>query len=370
MIHQKISSKQMVLFMYPAILATSVLGVPSVTMKYAGHDMWLSPLWASIMGLLAIFVAFQLNVKFPGQSMIQCSTTVLGRVGGKLFGLLYMFYLPHLSGLILREYGEFILSTVLHHTPLFVVMGSLMLFCAMNVKSGIQVIARSSQILIVMASFFLFFILILLIPDMNPGELLPFAEKGLKPSIIGAIAPAGWFSEYILVSFFLPSLSDRPKALKVTLVSLVVVSITMVAINLSCLLLFGDLTDTFVYPVMIAARYISYADFFQHIESLIVAIWISGIFVKVSLFLYVHAVATAQWLNIEDYRPLVFPLAVLTVVYSFWVVSNQTEVGALLGAGGNFYTLTMLIFLPGLLWAVAVIRKRGSAGKKEKGSSL
>ncbi|WP_079412435.1 GerAB/ArcD/ProY family transporter [Paenibacillus ferrarius] len=364
MIPQKISSKQMAVFMYPAILATSILGVPSITMKFAGHDMWLSPIYASIFGFLAILIAFRLNVKFPGQSLIQCSTIVLGKVGGKIFGLIYMFYLPHLCGIVLREYGEFILSTILHHTPLFVVMGSLMLFCAMNVKSGIQVIARSSQILIVMAWLLLFFILVLLIPEMDPSELLPFAEKGLKPSIIGAIAPAAWFSEYIFVSFFLPSISDCSKAFKVTLLSLVVVSITMVAINLSCLMLLGDLTDTFVYPVMIAARYISYADFFQHIESLIVAIWIFGIFVKVSLFLYIHAVATAQWLNINDYRPLVFPLSFLTVAYSYWVVSNQSEMGTLLGAGGNIYTLTLLIVLPGLLWAVAVIRKQGIKGKE------
>lgn len=364
MIHQKISSKQMAVFMFPAIMATAILGVPSITMKFGGHDMWLSPIWASVVGFMAILVAYRLNLKFPDQSMIQSSTVILGKIGGKIFGLLYMFYLPHLSGLILREYGEFILSTVLHRTPLFVVMGTLMFFCAVNVKSGIQVIARSSYILILLAWLLLFFVLILLIPELDPGELLPFAEKGLQPSIIGAIAPAGWFSEYIIISFFLPSLSDRPKAFKLTLVSLCIVSITMIAINLSCLMLLGDLTDTFMYPVMIAARYISYADFFQHIESLIVAIWILGIFVKVSLFLYVHALATAQWLNISDYRPLVFPLAFLTVAYGFWVVANQTEVGALLGASGNLYTITLLLILPALLWAVSVIRRQG------KGSSV
>ncbi|MCU6797721.1 spore germination protein [Paenibacillus sp. WQ 127069] len=353
----KISSMQMAIFMYPAILATSVLGVPSITMKFAGHDMWLSPIWASTMGLVAIMIAFRLNHGFSGQSMIECSTKILGNIGGKLFGLLYMFYLPHLSGIILREYGEFVLSTVLHHTPLFVVMGSLLLLCAVNVRSGIQVIARSSQILIVLTVLLLSFILILLIPEMNPSEILPFAEKGLKPSLLGAIAPAGWFAEYILISFFLPNVSDRSKALKASLLSVVFVTLTMVAINLSCLMLFGDLTDTFLYPVMIAARYINYADFLQHLEAFIVAIWVTGIFVKVSLFLYVHALATAQWLNMDDYRPLVFPLAFLTLVYAFWVVSDQAEVSALLGAGGNIYTICMLVFLPGLLWAVAGLKK-------------
>lgn len=66
--------------------------------------------------------------------------------------------------------------------------------------------------------------------------------------------------------------------------SLVFTTTAMTVTNLFCLFLIGDLTDTFVFPVMIAARYITIADFLQHIESLIIAIWIFGIFVKISVF--------------------------------------------------------------------------------------
>jgi spore germination protein KB len=148
------------------------------------------------------------------------------------------------------------------------------------------------------------------------------------------------------------------------MISLAVTTITMVAVNISCLLLFGDVTDRFVFPFMIATRYISYADFLQHIEALIIAIWITGIFMKISVLHYIHALTVAQWLNLKDYRPLVFPLAFLTVAYSFWVISSQSEIGSLLGSIGNLYTLFSLVFLPGMLLLVASIRNSRASGHR------
>jgi spore germination protein KB len=112
---------------------------------------------------------------------------------------------------------------------------------------------------------------------------------------------------------------------------------------------------------MIAARYISYADFLQHIEALIIAIWITGIFMKISLLHYIHVISVAQWLNLKDYRPLVFPLSFLTVAYAFWVISNQSEIASLLGSTGNLYTLFSLILLPGILLLIASIRNSRSS---------
>lgn len=365
----KISSLQMAVLMYPGILATSVLSVPSVTMTYAGHDMWMSPLWAILIGLLAIYIAYRLNARYPSLSPIQSSVLITGEIPGKLFGLFFLLYMPHLNGVVIREYGEFVLSTILPGTPLYVVMGSLLFVCAINVRSGIEVIGRSGIILVALTVGFLAVILLLLIPELHPDELLPIAEKGIKPSLLGAIAPASWLSEFAFLVFLLPFVSDRSRAWKASVFSLGAITVTMLAVNIVCLFLFGDTTDSFVFPVMIAARYISFADFLQHIEAMVVAIWIAGIFVKMSLFLYIQAISLAQWLGLNDFRPLVFPLAFLDLAYSFWVVSNQSEIAALLGSSGNLYTLFVLIVLPGLLLAVAKIRNGRETSAAGKGRS-
>ncbi len=46
----KISAAQMAMMMYPTIIATAILLVPAITARHANQDMWLSPLWASLIG--------------------------------------------------------------------------------------------------------------------------------------------------------------------------------------------------------------------------------------------------------------------------------------------------------------------------------
>lgn len=360
----KISLAQMNIMIYPAILATSILSVPSITMAHAGHDMWLSPFWGSLVGLLTVFVALGLNKLYPDSTMIEASLSILGAVPGKLFGLIYMLYLPHITGLIIRTYGEFIISNALPQTPMYVIMGTMVLVCAINVRSGIEVIGRSAQIFVVLFIFLAAFLFVLLIGELHPADLLPIGEKGLRPSIVGALAPAAWFSEFILIAFLLPFVHNRNKVVRKSMLSVLYVTLSMVVTNVVCLLLMGDMTASFVYPVMIAARYITIADFMQHLEALVIALWISGIYVKISTFLYIYSLSIAQWLGIKDYRPVVIPTAFLCTVFAYWIARGKSDISSMISASANIYTLVMLLILPALLLGIGAIRKKSQIQRK------
>ncbi|GBF74326.1 hypothetical protein PA598K_02664 [Paenibacillus sp. 598K] len=356
----KISASQLAIMMLPAILATAILSIPSLTMHYAGHDMWLSPVWGSLVGLATIGVSLGLSSLYPGQTIIQSSLHILGWLPGKLFGFIFLIYLPHLLGMIIRAYGEFISSNALPETPLFVIMGTMTAVCALNVRLGIEVVGRTSQVFVVLLAFLLCLIFFLLIGELNPEELLPFMEDGLLPSLKGAIAPAAWFSEYLVLAFLLPFVHSNKNIKPIMLTSLAITTVAMVTTNLFCLFLLGDLTSSFGYPMMIAARYITIADFLQHIESIIIAIWMFGIFVKISVFLYIFAITAAQWLGLSSYKPLVFPLSYLCMAYTYWIVSDRPGASGLLGPSAHAYTMLILLVLPTALYIVALLRKKGA----------
>ncbi|WP_341279038.1 endospore germination permease [Paenibacillus sp. FSL H8-0537] len=360
----KISSSQMAILLYPSILATSILSVPSITMTHAHQDMWLSPIWAGLFGMLTVWVAIKLNRLKPDSTLIRTSFSLLGAVPGFLVGLFYIFYLPHLTGIIIRQYGEFIISNALPMTPQFVVTGSMVLVCAINARLGIEVIGRTSQIFTAVFIFLSAFLFILLIGELHPSELLPIAENGIGPSIKGALAPAAWFSEYILIAFLLPFVNDREKAMRKSMLSVLFVTITMIATNLVCLFLMGDLTTSFIYPVMIAARYITIADFMQHLEAVVIAIWISGIFVKISVFLYVYSITVADWLKLKHYRSIVMPLAFLCTVFAYWSARSQGDIANLISISGNTYTIISLFVLPMLLLLLMLLKNKLTRKKK------
>jgi spore germination protein KB len=350
------------IIMYPTIQATAILLVPSITAKYADRDMWISPIYASLVGIASVLIAWQLSRLHPNETLIEYSRTILGKTLGKAIGLGYLFFYFHHTGIIIREYGEYVIGTTLSRTPLFVVIGSMTLVCALNVRGGLEVIARSAQIFIPIVVVLFFAIVLLLIPDLEPVNMLPIMEHGIWPSFRGSVVPQGWFSEFILISFLIPYLSDKKGGVKWGIFSVLAVMLTMVVTNLTSLFLLGNMTASINYPVMIAARYISIADFFEHLESIVMAIWVAGTFVKISMFFYVVALGTGQWLNLSDYRPLVLPIGFLLVLFSFWSAPSLQVLVRFFDTFSPYYFISVQTLLPLLLLLIASLQKK-FAGK-------
>lgn len=356
----RISAAQMVILLYPTVIATAILLVPGITGKFAGNDMWLSPIWASFAGGITILIMVQLHNRFPQQTIIQYSGEIVGKIPGKLIGFIIIFFLFHSNGLVLREYGEFVVGNFLPTTPMIVVIGSMIFVSGLSVRGGIEVMARSAQVFVPVVLFLFSLIVILLLPDLEPANMLPFFEKDLTPSLKGAIVPASWFLQLFVITFILPFLKKEEKGMKWGMLTVFLIMLTLVLTNLFTMLLFGKLTPTFTYPIMEAARYISIADFLQHLEAIVMAIWVGGTFIKVSVFYYVIVIGTAQWLNLKDYRPIVFPIGGLLAVMGIWTAPNLQELQHFLITVIPFYALMVMTLFPLFLLITAVLFKKNT----------
>ncbi|MFK2826919.1 endospore germination permease [Bacillus sp. B190/17] len=360
----KISALQMAMLLYPAVVATAILSVPSITAAYAKQDLWLSPILASIGGFMPVFMAFLLYKIYPGQTIIQMSEQIIGRLFGKVFIFFILFFYIQITGQILRVYAEFIVGSFLLKTPISVMIASMTFLCALTVYGGLEVVGRAGQL------FFPLFVIpfLLFIPIVSPnfelGNILPVLERGIVPSMKGAVVLSGWFAEFFLISFLFPFLKDQDKGMKYGMITVSAVMVTLVIVNLVVLLTLGAATASKAYPVLNVARYIGYGDFFENVESVIMAVWIIGAFVKISVFYYAAALGTAQWLNLADYRPIVWPLGVLIVQFSFWSLPNMMEINHYNVATFPFYSLFIQMVLPLLLLVIAIIRKRKQAASQ------
>lgn len=354
----KISSFQLAIMMNPTILATALLILPSITAAKAERDIWLSPIWGSFFGVLAVWIAYQLHKHYPSETIIEYSNHIIGKIPGKIIGFLYLFLYLHVNGIVIREYGEFISGNFLFHTPQMVILGSMTFVCAFAVRGGLETIARTAQHFVPIVILLWLTLVLFLIKDLELTNMLPILEKGLKPSLLGASAPASWFSEYFLIAFFLPYLRDQKKGLLWGNLSVLSVVFIMVLTNLTALCLFGEITADLTYPVMNAGKYVSIAKFFQHLESMVMAIWVLGTFIKISVFFYVFALGTAQWLKLSNYKSVVFPLGFLLILFARWSAPNLTELKSFLGTSSVFYLLSMQIILPAFLLFITLVRKR------------
>lgn len=359
----KISAAQMGIMMYPTIIATAILIVPAITARHAKQDMWLSPFWASLIGFLIVYIAIQLHQLYPQKTLIEYSEEILGKFLGKVVGLVFLFFYLHTSGIIIREYGEFVVGNFLLHTPLVFVMGSMILVCSFAVRSGVEVIARLAEIIVPVVIILILANIALLIPDMEVENIFPIMGKGIMPSLRGAIIPQGWFAEFLLIAFLLPYVADHHKGKKWGMISVTTVMLTLSFINIAVLFVLGGITSRFIYPAFSAVRYISIADFLEHIEAVVMSLWVAGVFVKIAVFYYALVLGMAQWLNLSDYRLIVFPIGFLLLLFAVWSASDLMELTHFLGHTSPFYRISIQLGIPLILLFVAKWRKRASHQK-------
>ncbi|KAB7706206.1 GerAB/ArcD/ProY family transporter [Bacillus aerolatus] len=360
----KISSLQMAMLMYPTIVATAILSVPGITATYAKQDLWLSPILASLIGFVTVYIAYKLHKLYPEQTVIQFSEQILGQFAGKVLGFLFLFFYIQTTGHMIRAYSEFIVGSFLFKTPISAIIVSMTLLCAFAVHGGLEVVGRVAQLFFPVFVIPIILLILLLIPDFEIGNILPILERGIMPPIKGAIVLSGWFAEFFLIIFLFPFLSDRRKGMKYGMITVVVAMMTLVVVNLVVFFVLGITTASQNYPLMNVSRYISYADFFENLESIVMAVWIIGAFVKASLFYYVTVLGTAQWLNLSDYRPIIWPIGILIVQFSFWSLPSTMALARFDFEAFPLWGLLTQTLIPLFLLLIAVARKRKQTGSK------
>ncbi|QRG65077.1 GerAB/ArcD/ProY family transporter [Brevibacillus choshinensis] len=365
-----LSAAQIGILVFPVIVATADLLVPATTSRQAGRDMWLSPMIASLTGFLTVYLVFQLHKSFPGQSIVEYSDKIIGSFLGKITSFLVLFDLLYTNGNIIRQYGEFVVGSFLHQTPLLAVIGSIVFICAITIRAGVEVLARAAQVFVPTVVLLYGILLVLMIPFMKAEHLFPMFEHGIMPALKGAVTPQGWFSEVILFSFLLPFRADEEKGMRTGTLTVVSAMLALTAINSSSLLVLGNEVSFMTYPFYTAIQMISYADFFENIDAVVMATWVTGAFIKISVFFYALALGTAQWLRLDDYRPIVLPIGFLLVVFSFWTAPNLSQLSSFIQLLAGVQTTSIYTMVPLLLWVIARLRfKKRAEPPKGVGSS-
>ncbi len=136
---------------------------------------------------------------------------------------------------------------------------------------------------------------------------------------------------------------------------------------LLCLLLFGPhVSAQLTYPVLEMIRFIRIGGFLENLDPIVVAIWLSSLFVKISILLYIPVFITAQLFRLKDTRPLTFSFGAIMLGLSMHIVDNSIEHNQFLLHAWPTFALVMEC-LPLLYWIMSVIKKKRSNVKMSLG---
>nr|WP_238480919.1 endospore germination permease [Desulforadius tongensis] len=356
----KIDSRQAVFLNITMIIATALLVVPAMTTAHANQDAWLSSVLAALLVLPIAWITVKLSSLFPGKTIIEYLEEILGRWPAKVIGFLYLFWFVHICSLMIREYGDFIVTAFMPETPLIVFHIVVVTIGAYTIKQGLEVLARTNQIFLPLILFSLVMIMSLATPEKDLNRLLPVLEASCVDIFKGSLAPLAWFGEISTFTMIIPFLKKPTEAWRIAFISILLVGFIFTLLVIGIVTTFGPSVAAMTYPVLNETRVINIAKVIERMDPVIMSVWVMGGFVKITFFYYVIVLGSAQWLKLSEYRPLTMPVGIILLALSMAIADNLLESIHFLANVWVFYAIsTFELGIPLVLLIIAVIRGRG-----------
>ncbi|MTT30775.1 endospore germination permease [Terrilactibacillus sp. BCM23-1] len=358
---EKTTSFQLLITLYIGIITTGMLMMPRQLYRIASLNLWLSIMIGSLLGYFSIIVITLFLHTFKNKTLTEITEETLGPYLGRALTFIFIFLTFYCEAYFVRQYTNFISTNFYPKTPNYIIIGSLVMVCCFAVYHGIEVICRCA--LIALPFILLFFSLgsLLSVPGISFVNLLPILDKGLVPPLSGASVSLAWFSEFMLLSMCTPFIRHSKTFLRDGFNMVTITLITLLILIVSILLLLSAFTGVPLYPYIVSVSYISIGRFFEHIEALVMAIWIVGAFVKISFYLFVIVHSSASFLRLSSYKLNALPISFLLFLFSLWIypsAQSQIKIGSPLI---NTITILVNLFYPLLILGFVLFKKKNMA---------
>ncbi|AIQ39125.1 endospore germination permease [Paenibacillus sp. FSL R7-0297] len=327
----------------------------------SGSSSWIALIIAIILAVPLMLIYARLHVLFPGKNLFDMLIEVFGPIVGRLGSCLYIFYALHLGALVLRNFGEFSKTVALTSTPMIAPMLMIGLLCVWVVIAGIEVIGRSAKFLLLFSYMVIILIQFLSVPKFEFHHLLPLLDRGWRP-VFGDAAGAFTFPFAEIVVFLgaFNVLPAKGSARRVLVSGTLIAGITIIIITFRNLLVLGpDIMSSLYFPSYVAISRINIGDFLTRIEGSGAIVFVTTMFIKVSLCLYVTCIGLARVFKLKSYRSVVLQMGLIMVYLSDFIYTDIMDMQYFAYHIYKIYALPFQVVIPVILWITAEILSRG-----------
>ncbi|MED3992387.1 GerAB/ArcD/ProY family transporter [Priestia aryabhattai] len=361
----KISASQLFILMVLFELGSALLVPLAIDAK---QDAWLAILLGMLVSFVLLLIYHRLYLYYPDILPTQYMQKILGKVLGSILAFAYILYFMYDASRVLRDFGEMLLTFAYPDTPLFIANALLILVIIYTIRKGIEVIARSGELLFIFMYVLAIggFILIVSSGLIDFKNLQPILENGLLPVLKVVFTQTLYFpfTEVIVITMILPYLNN-PKKAKVTMLCATGLSginlvITML-INISVLGV--TLTERSQFPLLSTVESIQVADFLERLDVFFMLGLMITIFFKICLLFYASVIGAATLFHVKSPSRLSYPFGLIILFLSITIASNVQEhnhEGLKVAMFAVHIPLVALV--PVLLFLIAFLKNR----KKQK----
>lgn len=351
-----ISSKQAIAILVMFLFGSSVvLGISSEL----GQDTLIA-LFISVIFFIPFIIVYSRIIKiFPGKDIFTIFDELFGKIIGKVFTALIVWYGLHLGALVLRNFSEFIQIVSMNKTPELVLIIAMIIIVIYLTKSGIESLGKWSIVTFTITISVVIITLIFASSKAEFSNLLPFFTHTPKEILKSSYNILSFpFAETVLFTTLACSLKKKDSPYKIYLYSILIALIIFVVIMARNTVVAGIPTIKASYfPSYTSARLTGIGDFLTRIEGSITINFILAGITKITVCLLAASKGMAHLFKISNYRTLVTPTAFLMVTLCIIMYTNVTEMFAFIPIY-SIYAIPFQVIIPLIMWITAEIKIR------------
>lgn len=318
-----ITMSQLFILLFVSRIIMNLAYTPLLSKSNSMCDLILSAIIAFLFTFLFIIPIYKLYDCSGNLNIVQYSFNLVGKVG-IIFSLVYAIYFLFTCAYSLSLFNIFVGNIISPEISLMVLSLAIVLASCYGAFKGIEAIARSAGVIFILICIAIIFIVIALVPKIDNINYEPIMYNGPCEMINGTVLMISQTACIPALAMLLPSAKGDVKKGFVWWNLFVYLSVLIMIIVIVGAL--GDYLKTQMFPVYSAIN-ISEIGILKHLDSLYLGIWTSGLFIKISLFLYIFALCIKKvWgEKVSRWSILIggFLVAVLSVLASgYRMISN------------------------------------------------
>ncbi|MBW7474098.1 spore germination protein [Paenibacillus oenotherae] len=328
----------------------------------AKKDAWIAILLGTFSGCLLFMLFSYLYRQYPDLTLTCYTQRIMGKYVGWLLGMIFVLYFIYDAARDVRDAGELLNTSVYDATPIFVLNAVMLLAIAYVLDKGLYVLARLSEIFIVIiaASGIVGSILVFASRIIDLNNLLPVLEYGWKP-ILTTTYPSTFifpFGEMLCFSMLFPLLKNPELQLKTGLLAIVLSGLALsytIAIDIA--VLGADISSRSIFALLTMVSKVNIADFLQRLDPIALFTMLIVDFFKIAMLYYAAVIGTADLFQVKPSRKLVVPVGCVILITSMSITGSFNEHLLEGKLSISNFQLMVVVGIPLLLAAVHLIRK-------------
>ncbi|MFJ3389523.1 endospore germination permease [Lysinibacillus sp. NPDC086135] len=355
-----ISSRQFMIITLLFSIGTAILIIPASVTSEAKQDAWIAAIIGVVLSLPIVKLFVALGNRTPTLTFVEANEKILGRFFGKFTAIGFIIISLLSAGELLYFIGIFMKTEIMPETPTmaFAFMFSIIIIYAAFL--GIEVFARSAEILCPIFILIFIFFVICISPSIQIENIQPIMETPKKSLFFSMIRFISLFSFplVVLLMIFPSAVNVHKSAQKGFYIGAILGGIVLITIiTLSILVLGPANTASRTFPSYSLAQRISIGNFLQRIEVIMAAMWVISIYIRTFMYFYASVIGIAQIFKIKNHRPLIFPLGMIILGLSQIVHPNIIHSDIYNRDIWPIFSFVLMILLPLVLLLVTMIRK-------------